>query len=64
MANRHRDPPRCRADTPNPASTDLPGLTVPNFNGNVPGVRRTPKTATTRRGLATASLVSRACGGR
>ena len=39
----------------NPAS-ELPWLTVPNFNGVVPGVRRTPKTATTRRGFATASL--------
>ncbi len=37
------------------AATDLPGLTAPNWNGTAP-VQLTPKTHTTRRGLATASL--------
>ena len=44
------------ADDSNPAGTDLPGLTNPNFNGNLPVVKRTPKTSTTRRGFATASF--------
>lgn len=35
---------------------ELPGLTVPNLNGNVPGVKLTPVTHTTRRAFATASL--------
>ncbi len=37
------------------AATDLPGLTAPNWNGTAP-VRLTPKTHTTRRGMAAASL--------
>lgn len=37
------------------AATDLPGLTAPNWNGTAP-VRLTPKTHTTQRGIATASL--------